>query len=89
MTVKAESPETTTLLRLRIAAEADPGVLTRVLGHFQNLNVLPHRVVAEFATNGVLHVQLDTSGISERRMSLIAAKMAECVSVVNAYWHWL
>jgi hypothetical protein len=81
--------ETTKLLRLRVCAEADPGVLPRLLGHFQNLNVIPHRVVAEFATTGLMHVQIDVSGLSESRLTLIAAKVGQHAPVVNAYWHWL
>jgi hypothetical protein len=81
--------ETTKLLRLRVSAERDPGVVARLLGHFQNLNVIPHRIVAEFATTGIVHVHIDISGLSERRIALIAAKMGQCVPVLNAYWHWL
>ena len=84
-----ESTETTKLLRLRVSTEADPGVLARLLSHFQNLNLIPHRVVAEFATTGVLHVHIDVSDLSESRVSLIVAKMSQCVPVLNAYWHWL
>jgi hypothetical protein len=36
------------LLRLRVLAEADSGALMRVLERFQNLGVLPRRVIAEF-----------------------------------------
>jgi len=86
----AENPtETTKLLRLHVFSEADPGVVSRVLGHLQNLNVIPHRITAEFATTGNVHVQIDVSGLSEARMTLIAAKIGQCVPVLNAYWHWL
>ncbi len=81
--------ETTKLLRLRVSAEADPGVLPRLLGQFQNLNVIPHRVVAEYATTGLMHVHIDISGLSESRLSLVAAKVRQFVPVLNAYWHWL
>lgn len=81
--------ETTKLLRLRVSAESDPGVVARLLGHFQNLNVIPHRIVAEFATTGIIHVYIDISGLSENRMSMITAKVGQCVPVLNAYWHRL
>lgn len=75
------------LLRLRVAAEADPGALPRVLASFQNLNVIPRRVVAEFGTGQVLHVQIDLFGLPERRLDVIAAKLGQIPSVLNAYWH--
>lgn len=75
------------VLYLRVAAEADPGALARVLERFQNLNLTPRRVVAEWGTNDVLHVQVDIAGVSEERVSLIAAKLAQVPSILNAYWH--
>ena len=84
-----ECTDTTKLLRLRVSAEADPSVVARLLSAFQNINVIPNRIVAEFATTGLMHVQIDVSGLSESRVSLIAAKMSQCVPVLNAYWHWL
>ncbi len=81
--------ETSKLIRLRVSAEADPGVVARILSHFQNLNVIPHRIAAEFATTGLLHIQIDVSGLSETRLSHIAAKVRQYVPVLNAYWHWL
>lgn len=42
--------ESYSLLRLRVVAEADSGVLMRVLERFQNLGVLPRRVIAEFTS---------------------------------------
>jgi len=87
MTAEGESSEKRARLRLRVATEADPSALARVLAHFQNLNITPHRVVAEFATTGILHVQVDASGLPEHRLSIIAAKISQCVPVLNAYWH--
>ena len=84
-----EHTETTQLLRLRVSAEADPGLLARLLGYFHNLNVVPHRIVAEFATTQLMHIQVDVSGLSERRLTLIAAKVHQWVPVAHAYWHWL
>ena len=85
-----ESPaESSLLLRLRVAAEADPGALPRLLASFQNLNVIPRRVVAEFGTGELLHVQIDLFGLPAKRLDLIASKLAQIPSVLNAYWHHL
>lgn len=45
------------LLRLRVVAEADAGALMRVLERFQNLGVLPRRVIAEFTSSDLLSIQ--------------------------------
>jgi prephenate dehydratase len=84
-----EDSETYTHLRLRVAAEDDPGAVARLLGYFHNLNITPRRIEAEFATTGLVHVQIDLCGMSEARLTLIAAKIAQHVPVVNAYWHRL
>jgi hypothetical protein len=88
MTADEYSP-TAVLLCLRVSTDGDPSALTRVVGYFQNLNVTPRRVVAEFGSNGELHVKVDVSGLSEARMNLITAKVGENPSVLNAYWHHL
>jgi hypothetical protein len=75
------------LLRLRVVAEADPGAIARVLERFQSLNIFPRRVVADQASTGQIHIQVDVFGISERRLNLIAAKLRQVPSVFNAYWH--
>jgi hypothetical protein len=53
------SCEEFSLWRLRVVADADPGALARVLERFQNLNVLPRRVIADLATTGVFHIEVD------------------------------
>jgi hypothetical protein len=80
---------TAVLLCLRVSSDGDPSVLPRLLGHFHNLNVTPRRVVAEFGSNALLHVQVDVSGLSEERLSLITAKVGQNPCVLNAYWHHL
>lgn len=75
------------LWRLRVVADADPSALARVVERFQNLNVLPRRVVAEFGTNETLHIQVDVFGLSEQQLRLIAAKIAQATSIANVYWH--
>jgi hypothetical protein len=80
--------ESFSLLRLRVVAEADAGVLMRVLERFQNLGVLPRRVIAEFSSADSLNIQLDVAGLEEARLSLIAAKLGEMPCVTQAYWHY-
>jgi hypothetical protein len=75
MTAEAYSP-TAKLLCLRVSTDGDPSVLTRLLGHFHNLNVTPRRVVAEFGLMHELYVKVD-------------AKVGQNPCVLNAYWHRL
>lgn len=81
------SQESYSLLRLRVVADADPGALARVLERFQNLNIVPRRVTAEYGTNAILHVQVDVFGLPEEQLALIAGKIRQAPCVVNAYWH--
>ena len=76
------------ILRLRVVAEADSGALMRVLERFQNLGVLPRRVIAEFTTTDVMSIQVDVSGVEENRLTLIAAKVGQIPCVSQAYWHY-
>jgi hypothetical protein len=80
--------ESLSLLRLRVTAEADAGALMRVLERFQNLGILPRRVIAEFTTAESLSIQLDVSGLEESRLTSIAAKLGELPCVTQAYWHY-
>jgi (p)ppGpp synthase/HD superfamily hydrolase len=75
------------LLRLRVVADADPSALARVLAVFQNLNVVPRRVLAEFDTNDILHIEVDVFGMPEEQLRLITGKIRQAPSVVNAHWH--
>ena len=45
MSLEIPDQQSAALLRLRVTAEADLGALSRVLERFQNLNVVPRRVV--------------------------------------------
>jgi hypothetical protein len=76
------------VLRLKVVAEADSGALMRVLERFQNLGVLPRRVIAEFTTTDVMSIQVDVSGVEENRLTLIAAKVGQIPCVSQAYWHY-
>ena len=77
------------LWRLRIVADNDPGAVARVLERFQNLNVLPRRIIAECTSNDTLHIQVDVFGLAEEQLRLVAAKIRQSPSIVNAYWHRL
>jgi hypothetical protein len=78
---------TVSLFRLRVVANADPGALARVIERFQNLNILPRRVIAEFGSNETIHIQVDVCGMPEEQIKIVAAKIGQAPSVVNAYWH--
>ncbi len=75
------------LLCLRVVADADPGVIARVLERFQNLNVVPRRVIAECGVKGMFHIQVDLFGVPEAMLTLIAAKLGQVPSIVSAYWY--
>lgn len=79
----------TQALCLRVSTDADPGALARVLTCFQTLNVVPRRVVAELGMAGTLYIRVDITGLTERHLSLIAAKIGQVPCVGNAYWHRL
>jgi hypothetical protein len=87
MSVENSQAAVSALLRLRVTAEADLGALARVLERFQNLNVVPRRVVAEFGTGDVLHIQVDIVGVAEERLTLITAKLNQALSILDARWH--
>ena len=75
------------VLNLRVVADADPAVLARVIERFTNLNILPVRVLAEWATAGTLHVDVRVAGVSETALDLIAAKLGSVPCIRNAYWY--
>jgi hypothetical protein len=81
------SQDTSPLLRLQVVADADPTAIARVVDRFQNLNVLPRRLIAEFSTNDLLHIAVDVFGMSESQLTLIVAKLRESPMIVSARWH--
>ena len=81
--------EELSLWRLRIVADNDPGAVARVLERFQNLNVLPRRIIAECTSNDKFYIQVDVFGLPEEQLRLVAAKIRQSPSIVNAYWHRL
>jgi hypothetical protein len=76
-----------TLVRLRVVADADPGSLMRVLERFQNLNIVPRKVLAELSSSGVFHVEVDIAGLPEDFMDIIAAKIGEAPCIHSTSWH--
>jgi (p)ppGpp synthase/HD superfamily hydrolase len=75
------------VLHLRVSAQPDPGALARILERFQNLNVTPRRVRAEWGTTDVLYVEVQIAGLSAETMDLITAKVSQVPSILTAYWH--
>jgi hypothetical protein len=80
---------TVSLFRLRVVADTDPGAIARVIERFQNLNVLPRRVIAEFGIDQIIHIQVDVCGLPEEQLKLIAAKISSATSIVSAHWQRL
>lgn len=75
------------LWRLRIVTDNDPGAIARVVERFQNLNILPRRILAECTSNETFHIQVDVFGLPEEQQRLVAAKIRQAPSIVSAYWH--
>jgi hypothetical protein len=82
-------PQTFSRRRLQVVADADPGAIARVVERFQNLNIVPRRVTAEFSSNDMLHIEVDVSGVPDEQMTLIAGKICQAPCIINAYWHHL
>jgi hypothetical protein len=88
----APDRETTTsgsLVRLRVATDGDPSGLPRIFGIFQNLNVTPRSLHAEFSIRAEMFLSIDVFGLSEERVSLITAKIGQAPCVLSAYWHYV
>jgi hypothetical protein len=83
------SQESFPLLRLRVVADADPTALGLIIQRFQNLSVVLRRISAEFASNDLLHIEVDVFGLTEEQLSLVAGKIGEAVSIHHAHWHRL
>jgi hypothetical protein len=84
-----DSPQVYSRRRLQVVADADPGAIARVVERFQNLNIIPRRITAEFSSNDLLHIEVDVCGVPESQLALIEAKIRQAPCVVNAYWHRL
>jgi hypothetical protein len=84
-----DSPLPYSRRRLQVIADADPGAIARVVERFQNLNIVPRRICAEFSSNDLLHIEVDVSGVADEQLTLITGKILQATSIVNAYWHRL
>lgn len=80
------SPVTVSRRRLQVVADADPGAIARVVERFLNLNIIPRRLTAEFSSNDLLYIEVDVCGIADEQLALIAAKIRQATSIVNARW---
>jgi hypothetical protein len=89
MTEDPKVPLTVTVLRLRVTSDGDPSLLTRLLGYFQNLNVTPRRVTAEWGSNALMHLAIDVCGLDEDVLTRIAGKVGSAPCVLNSHWHHL
>jgi hypothetical protein len=84
-----DSPQLYSRRRLQVVADSDPGAITRVVERFQNMNIIPRRILAEFSSNDLLHIEVDVFGIADEHLALIAAKIRQATSIVSASWHRL
>jgi hypothetical protein len=82
-------PQTFSRRRLQVVADADPGAISRVVERFQNLNIIPRRMIAEFSSNDMLHIEVDVCGVPDEQMTLIAGKIRQAPCIINAYWHYV
>jgi hypothetical protein len=44
-------------------------------------------VSAEFSSNDLPHIEIDVSGVPDVKLMLIADKIRQAPSIVNAHWH--
>jgi hypothetical protein len=84
-----DSPPTLSRRRLQVVADADPGSIARIVERFQNLNIIPRRICAEFSSNDLLHIEMDVCGVADELLALIVGKIQQSPCIVNAYWHRL
>ena len=75
--------------RLQVIADADPGAIARVVERFQNLNIVPRRLSAEFSSDDLLHIEVDVCGAPDEQLALIVGKIRQSLAIVNAHWHRL
>ncbi len=84
-----DSPQPYSRRRLQVVADADPGAIARIVERFQNLNIVPRRLIAEFASNEQLHIMVDVCGLPDEQLMLIVGKIRQAPCIVSAYWHRL
>ena len=84
-----ESAQPYSRRRMQVVADADPGAISRVVERFQNLNVVPRRLTAEFSSNDILHIEVDVCGLPDEQLALIEAKIRQAPCIVSVHWHRL
>jgi hypothetical protein len=84
-----DSPQSYSRRQLQVVADADPGAIARVVERFQNLNIIPRRLVVEFSPNDLLHIEVDVCGVPDEQLALIVGKIRQAPSILNAHWHRL
>lgn len=89
MTIDEETQSPSALLRVCVTTDGDPSVLTRLLGYFQNLNVTPRQINAEFGIRALMHISVDVFGLPVERVEHITAKIGQTPCVLSAHWHYL
>lgn len=68
---------------LRVRAERDPGVVSRVLERFANLNLIPVRFNAVCDAKSQIVIEIDLAGISCATLSLIVGKIGQLPAVFD------
>jgi len=81
--------ESIVVVGLHVEAEADPGIVIRILERFQTLNLIPRRVSADATTTERIYIDLQLSVCSVERIASIAAKIQQLPTVIHARWHRL
>jgi (p)ppGpp synthase/HD superfamily hydrolase len=69
--------------RVRVSAERDPGVASRVLERFANLNVIPLRFSAKCEAENEIIIEIEIACMSCATLALIAGKIAQLPAVLN------
>ena len=70
-------------LRLQVETEFDPGVLIRVLERFQQLNIVPRRVVADVTADGRIIVEVSVSGLRRSRLAQLVKRIEQFPCVLT------
>ena len=74
------------VLRLRVVAEADPGVLVRTLQFFQARNIVPGRVSAQRMGAEFLEIaiEVDATECSKETFRMVVSKLQELPIIIAA-----
>jgi acetolactate synthase small subunit len=76
--------QVSTVRRLHVLAERDPGVLLRVLERFANLNFIPDRLNAICGPGDEIRIEIELTGVPPATCALITAKIAQLPAVLDA-----